>query len=226
MAPHHLLVQRHRPQPWVRLQQRHDLLLEDSRQRVRTPPPPRLLLLRRLRIRLDPVGRCRAEPRPRRRQRGTVLLPVNQVELLGSVMCRPGTWRLSARREKFQTSRRPRPPPLSLPDCRWLLILIVALTPVDRSRTGIPPRDRSALPCEPGRRLCQDVPLHLHPAKLTLQLAHFLAFDRDQAVLAKAIVPVGLLHPPHPIATGQHGYRLPPPTRLLGGVQTPAYSPP
>ena len=42
-------------------------------------------------------------------------------------MCRPGTWRLSAPREKHQTSRRPRPPPLSHPDCRWLLILIVAL---------------------------------------------------------------------------------------------------
>ena len=42
-------------------------------------------------------------------------------------MCRPGTWRLSARREKHQSSRRPRPPPLSHPVCRWLLILIVAL---------------------------------------------------------------------------------------------------
>ena len=29
MPAHHLLVQRHRPQPRARLQQRHDLLLED-----------------------------------------------------------------------------------------------------------------------------------------------------------------------------------------------------
>ena len=63
MTPHHLLVHRHRPQPRARFQQRHDLLLEDPRQRVRPPPPPRLPLLRRRpRIRLDPVGCRPAEP--------------------------------------------------------------------------------------------------------------------------------------------------------------------
>ena len=81
-TPHHLLVHRHRPQPRARFQQRHDLLLEDPRQRVRPPPPPRLPLLRRRpRIRLDPVGCRPAEPRLCRRQRAAVRLPVRHVEL-------------------------------------------------------------------------------------------------------------------------------------------------
>ncbi len=67
--------------------------------------------------------------------------------------------------------------------------------PGDRSRTGIPSGDRSALPGEPGRGFCQDVPLELHLAELTLQLAHLVALGRRQAVLAKPLVPVGLLHP-------------------------------
>ena len=49
-----------------------------------------------------------------------------QVPIWWSVMCRPGTWRLSAPREKHQTSRRPRPPPLSHPDCRATAIVGLA----------------------------------------------------------------------------------------------------
>ena len=67
--------------------------------------------------------------------------------------------------------------------------------PGDRSRARIPSGDRSALPCEPGRGFCQDIPFQLHPAKLTLQLPHFLALGRRQAVVAQALVPVRLLHP-------------------------------
>ena len=39
MTPRHLLVHRHRPQPRARFQQRHDLLLEDPRQRSRRLRP-------------------------------------------------------------------------------------------------------------------------------------------------------------------------------------------
>ena len=122
-------------------------------------------------------------------------------------MCRPGTWRLSARRKKFQTSPRPQPPPLSHPDCRWLLILIVALTPVDRSRTGIPPRDRSALPCNQAvafAKMSRSI-FTRRSSRFNSRISLRSAVIRPS--LRRAFVPVGLIHPPHPIATGQHGYR-------------------
>ena len=117
MAAHHLLVQRHRPQSRARFQQRHDLPLEDPRQRIRAPSPPRLPLLRRPPgIRFDPVGCRRAEPRPRRRQRGTVLLPVNHVELLLVVRDLSARHLASLRSKgKHLTSGRPQPPPALSP---------------------------------------------------------------------------------------------------------------
>ena len=117
MAAHHLLVQRHRPQSRARFQQRHDLPLEDPRQRIRAPSPPRLPLLRRPPgIRFDPVRRRRAEPRPRRRQRGTVLLPVNHVELLLVVRDLSARHLASLRSKgKHLTSGRPQPPPALSP---------------------------------------------------------------------------------------------------------------
>ena len=132
MPAHHLLVQRHRPQPRARLQQRHDLLREDPRQRIRAPPPPPLPFLRRPPgIRFDPVRRRRAEPRLRPGQRGTVLLPVRHVELHLVVRDVSARHLASLRSKgKHQTSGRPRPPPalspcLSLashPDCRATLL--------------------------------------------------------------------------------------------------------
>ena len=44
-------------------------------------------------------------------------------------MCRPGTWRLSVRRGNTKVRAGRNHLPLSHPDCRWLLILIVALHP-------------------------------------------------------------------------------------------------
>ena len=58
------LQQRHRANARRRLQYRHDLLVEDSRERVRAPPPTLLRLHRRNRGGgLNALGRGRAEPR-------------------------------------------------------------------------------------------------------------------------------------------------------------------
>ena len=129
MPAHHLLVQRHRPQPRARLQQRHDLLREDPRQRVRPPTPPRLPPLRRRpRIRFDPVRRRRAEPRLRPGQRGAAPLPVCHVELhlvVRDLSARhPASLRSKGKHQVRASRNHLR---LSHPDCRWLLILIVAL---------------------------------------------------------------------------------------------------
>ena len=43
------------------------------------------------------------------------------------MICRPGTWRLSVRRGNTKVRAGRNHLPLSHPDCRWLLILIVAL---------------------------------------------------------------------------------------------------
>ena len=67
MAAHQLLKQRHRANARRVLQQRHDLLVEDPRQRIRPASTPRLLPGGgQSRIGLDPVGRGGAEPGLRR----------------------------------------------------------------------------------------------------------------------------------------------------------------
>ncbi len=67
MAAHQLLKQRHRANARRVLQQRHDLLVEDPRQRIRPTSTPRLLPGGgQSRIGLDPVGRGGAEPGLRR----------------------------------------------------------------------------------------------------------------------------------------------------------------
>ena len=75
MAPHQLLEQRHRANVRRVLQQRHDLLVEDPRQRVRPASPPRLLLGGgKSRIGLDPVGRGGADPGLRRSRLQRIVL--------------------------------------------------------------------------------------------------------------------------------------------------------
>ena len=81
MAPLHLLEDRNRPQPRRRLQQRHDLGVEDVRQRVWPAAVPRLGLQRRWPgIGLEPIGRGPAERRLGRRHRRRVRLPELHVE--------------------------------------------------------------------------------------------------------------------------------------------------
>ncbi len=127
MTPHHLFVQRHRPQPRVRLQQRHDLLVEYPRQRVGASPPPRLLHRPTPRIPFDPMRRRPAEPRLRRRQRRPVLPSSGHVQL-HLVVRNPSARHFASLLipGKHQSSNLPPPPPAvspclsqaSHPDCR------------------------------------------------------------------------------------------------------------
>ncbi len=127
MTPHHLFVQRHRPQPRVRLQQRHDLLVEYPRQRVGASPPPRLLHRPTPRIPFDPIRRRPAEPRLRRRQRRPVLPSSGHVQL-HLVVRNPSARHFASLLipGKHQSSNLPPPPPAvspclsqaSHPDCR------------------------------------------------------------------------------------------------------------
>ncbi len=127
MTPHHLFVQRHRPQPRVRLQQRHDLLVEYPRQRVGASPPPRLLHRPTPRIPFDPIRRRPAEPRLRRRQRRPVLPSSGHVQL-HLVVRNPSARHFASLLipAKHQSSNLPPPPPAvspclsqaSHPDCR------------------------------------------------------------------------------------------------------------
>ena len=81
MAPLNLLEDRHRPQARRRLQQRHDLGVEDVRQRVRPTAVPRLYLQRRRSgIGLEAIGRGAAERRLGRRHRRRVGLSELHVE--------------------------------------------------------------------------------------------------------------------------------------------------
>ncbi len=133
MTPHHLFVQRHRPQPRVRLQQRHDLLVEYPRQRVGASPPPRLLHRPTPRIPFDPIRRRPAEPRLRRRQRRPVLPSSGHVQL-HLVVRNPSARHFASLLipGKHQSSNLPPPPPAvspclsqaSHPDCRATGLLI------------------------------------------------------------------------------------------------------
>ncbi len=134
MTPHHLFVQRHRPQPRVRLQQRHDLLVEYPRQRVGASPPPRLLHRPTPRIPFDPMRRRPAEPRLRRRQRRPVLPSSGHVQL-HLVVRNPSARHFASLLipGKHQSSNLPPPPPAvspclsqaSHPDCRATLLYFI-----------------------------------------------------------------------------------------------------
>ena len=69
MTTLHFFEHRHGPESRRRLQQRYNFAIEDIRQRIGAPATARLFLLRgQLRIPLQPIRRCRAERRARRRR--------------------------------------------------------------------------------------------------------------------------------------------------------------
>src|SRR5947209_3625595 len=69
------------------------------------------------------------------------------------------------------------------------------IRPGARSGTGRPGRYRAGLPCEPGRRFCQDLALLTQLAVLTAQTGHLSPLRLRKPIIAAASTTFGLAHP-------------------------------